>query len=195
MQTRTLRRSAMTLATAMIFAPTALLASGSAHAILPAPGPTPSPRPIPVPIPDPDSQYLLLELLDRVEALQDRLEPATVTLSSGVFSLPANARSVDWKLLNNDTTPQTVTVTVYKTLVGQVKTVVAPGPITVTLPPGRSTHNANSVPTVFQVGGSYEVVVSGGSPKVLPTVMVWSDLGNTVIPGTQIHAGEWARID
>jgi len=197
MQLHSFRNGAIGVALALSFTVPALLAAGDAGAA-PA-GPSqhaiPNRPPVLAPTPDPDTQYLLLRILDRLRAMEARLTPGTVTLSSGIFSLPANARSVDWQLLNNDTTPQTVTVTVYETWIGREKEVVAPGPVTVTLPPGHTTHNANSVPTIFQVGHSYEVVVTGGSPKVLPVVMVWSDMGNTVIPGTQIHAGEWMRVD
>ncbi|MGY1458746.1 MULTISPECIES: hypothetical protein [unclassified Luteimonas] len=153
-------------------------------------------QPIPVPVPSPiDNRTLLIEILQELQDVQDRLQPERVTLSSGVFSLPANARSVDWVLINNDAAPQTVTVTVYRWRIGMGKVEVAPGPITVTIAPGHATHNANSVGTTFSWGGSFEVVVSGGSQKVLPTAMVWEDLGNTVIPGTHIGPGDWVRID
>src|SRR5688572_17116673 len=50
--------------------------------------------------------------------------PAAVfTLSSGLFGLPAAARSVDWMVVNNTTVSQTFTITVFRAGVG-AKTVV-----------------------------------------------------------------------
>ncbi|HEY6180371.1 MAG TPA: hypothetical protein VIX73_38275 [Kofleriaceae bacterium] len=115
--------------------------------------------------------------------------------SSGLFSLPAAARSVDWTVINEATTAQTVTVTVFQVGVG-LKTVAAPGPLTVTVAPGESTHNANSVAAEgpFIPGFNYEIIIEGGSPNVLPMCEVWQDLGNTVIAGTAIPAGSWVTL-
>lgn len=135
--------------------------------------------------------------LQEIKAGLDSLaQPRTVTRSTGKFGLPAQAVSVDWTVINNSDTAQTFTATVYRTRIGMAKTIVAPGPITVTLDPGFTTHNANSVgPGMpFQVGGAYEVVIEG-SPRLTPSADVWQDLGNTVIPGTTIPPGAWVRID
>jgi|MudIll2142460700_1097286.scaffolds.fasta_scaffold400083_1 hypothetical protein len=114
------------------------------------------------------------------------------TLSSGLFGLPANAASVDWVLINNSEVSQTVTVTVFKVGVGP-KTVLAPGPLTITIGPGEATHNANSVgyDEVFVPGFYYEVQVITKSKSVLPSVTIWQDNSNTVIPGTLIPPGSW----
>ncbi len=95
------------------------------------------------------------------------------TRSSGLFALPENAHSVDWSIVNDSTVPQTFRVTVYKVGVGE-KTVVAPGPLTLTEGPNFGTHNANSVGVglPFQRGHYYEVVVESNSRRVLPSVQV-----------------------
>lgn len=119
-----------------------------------------------------------------------------MTLSSGLFGLPANAASVDWMVVNDSTIDQTITVTVYRSGVGG-KTVVPPGPITTTIAPGVVTHNANSVgySKPFPPGFYYEVVVETNHPNVLPSVHVWQDHVNTVIPGTLIPPGCWVRLE
>jgi len=120
---------------------------------------------------------------------------ATPTLSSGLFSLPANAVSVDWAVVNDSPSPQTVRVTVYKLGTGP-KTAVPPGSLTVTVSPNEATHNANSVGAAkpFVLGFYYEVVVEASDRNVLPTVHIWQDLGNTVIPGTRIGPTDFKRI-
>ena len=120
----------------------------------------------------------------------------TIKRSSGLFSLPANAKSVDWMIVNDTTTTQTMRVTVFKCGVG-AKTAVAPGPLTVTLNPNFSTHNANSVGVLqpFVPGFYYEVVVESNDRRVLPGVHVWQDNANTVIPGTLIPAADFVNIN
>lgn len=116
-------------------------------------------------------------------------------LSSGIFSLPQNAQSVDWAVLNNSPASQTIRVTVYKCVTGGTpKTSVAPGPLTKNLKPYTSTHNANSVGTVFTRGFYYELVVETNDLRVLPSVHVWQDHTNTVIPGTLIPAGSFVDV-
>ena len=73
--------------------------------------------------------------------------------TTGPFLLPQNSGSLDWSLLNNDTTQQKARVTVFKCPVGTVKTPVAPGAIVVTLDPGESTHNER-IPGRFCLRGS-----------------------------------------
>ena len=123
-----------------------------------------------------------------------RPAPYKYTLSSGPFGLPANAQSVDWVLVNDTGTAQTVRVTVYKCAVGVQKTAVAPGALTETLNPGITTHNANSVGTVFQVGFPYEVIIETNDKRILPNVQIWQDHGGTEIPGTLIPAGDFVDI-
>ena len=115
-------------------------------------------------------------------------------LSSGLFGLPAAAQSVDWVVLNDATTAQTFTVTVYKSTVVAPKTAI--DTITATIDPGRSFHNANSVGfgEVFPPGFYYEVVLEASSPNVLPTVTIWEAHIATIIPGTTISPGSWVRL-
>ena len=119
-----------------------------------------------------------------------------VVRSSGLFALPANAASVDWMVLNNTSSDQTVTVTVYKAGVGP-KAVLPPGALTMTIPPGEAIHNANNAgySGPFVPGFSYEVVMVAAHPDVLPSVHVWEDHGNTVIPGTLIPPGNWVTLN
>jgi len=117
------------------------------------------------------------------------------TLSSGLFSLPQGAESVDWAIVNNSTSMQQFRVTVYQFDAWE-KVPVAPGPITNTVKPLHVFHNANSVGPrkPFTNGRDYEVVLEVNSMKVLPSVEVWGDHGNTVIPGTLIGPGQFVDI-
>ncbi len=122
-------------------------------------------------------------------------EPAyKYVLSSGLFLLPGAAQSVDWAVVNNSKNIQTFLVTVYKCGIGELKTAVSPGTLDFTLDPGFTTHNANSVGTIFQLGFYYEVVVETNSLEVLPTVTVWQDHSGTLIPGTTILPGNFVVI-
>jgi len=116
-------------------------------------------------------------------------------LTSGLFGLPANAKSVDWMVLSHATHPETFRVTVYRAGVGP-KTPVAPGALTLNLAPDESTHNANSVGPgkPFLPGFYYEVVVETDSRAILPSVHVWQDHGNTVISGTLISPGTFVEL-
>jgi hypothetical protein len=109
--------------------------------------------------------------------------------TTGPFLLPQNSGSLDWTLLNNDTTQQTARVTVFKCPVGAVKAPMAPGALVVTLDPGESTHNANEYPEGF----SYEVQVECDSQLVFPYVSVWPANFGVVIPGTGINSGTFVR--
>jgi hypothetical protein len=141
----------------------------------------------------------ILEALDQlraeVQAIADAVAPPSGPhrLSSGLFNIPQDAASVDWVLVNNSATDQTVTVTVYKHG-GLGRSVVPPGPITFTVAPEDNFHNANSVPTTFPPGFYYEVIVETDSLAVLPSVSIWRDHGNTGIPGTLIPPGDWVRL-
>lgn len=109
----------------------------------------------------------------------------TYRYTTGPFLLPENSGSLDWMLLNNDTTVQSARVTVFRCPVGSVKTPVAPGALTVTLDPGVTTHNANEYPE----GMAYEVQVECNSQLILPYVSVWPGKFGVVIPGTGINSG------
>jgi hypothetical protein len=117
-----------------------------------------------------------------------------MTLSSGLFSLPANAVSVDWAVVNKSTSAETIRVTVLRHGIGVPPTATAPGPITATLNPGETFHNANSVGVVFQPGFYYEMVIELNDESVLPIIHIWQDFSNTVIPGTLIPSGDFVPI-
>jgi hypothetical protein len=110
--------------------------------------------------------------------------------TTGPFLLPENSGSLDWALLNNDTTQQMARVTVFKCPVGAVKTPVAPGALLFTLDPGESTHNANE----YTEGFFYEVQVECNSQLVFPYVSVWPANFGAVIPGTGINSGSFVRL-
>jgi hypothetical protein len=110
--------------------------------------------------------------------------------TTGPFLLPQNSGSLDWTLLNNDTTQQTARVTVFKCPVGTVKTPVPPGTLVVTLDPGESTHNGNEYPEGF----AYEVQVECNSKFIFPYVSVWPANFDVVIPGTGINSGSFVRL-
>jgi hypothetical protein len=117
------------------------------------------------------------------------------TLTSGLFGLPAGAKSVDWMILSHATHAETFRVTVYRVGVGP-KTPVAPGALTLSLDPDEATHNANNVGPgkPFVPGFYYELVVETNSRAILPSVHVWQDHGNTVIPGTLIPPGSFVEL-
>ena len=119
-----------------------------------------------------------------------------VTRSSGLFSIPAEAVSIDWAVINDSERTQRFRVTVYEVPAGEPKRVASPGPIADEIEPGRAFHNANSVRAEgpFRRGFYYEIVVETDSPAVLPSVMAWSDRGNTLVPGTFISPGDFVTI-
>ena len=139
---------------------------------------------------------LVVAAADRGYAASSEPPVFATSITSGIFSLPANAASVDWAVINDGTQPMQVRVTVFKCPVGQPKTVVAPGPVTVTLNPNATTHNANSVGLnqPFTPGFYYEVVVESNSPSIHPSVQVWSNNANAVIPGTLIGHGDFVPL-
>jgi len=118
----------------------------------------------------------------------------TTKMTSGPFLVAPTAASVDWAVVNNDTDPVDLRVTVYKLDLLGVKVAVPPGSLTFSLAPGRTSHNANSVGSVFFVGFYYEVVVEATSDKVHPNVNQWSDNEGAFIPGTLIPAGDFVSI-
>ncbi|MBZ5724854.1 MAG: hypothetical protein LAP87_07635 [Acidobacteriia bacterium] len=138
----------------------------------------------------------MLALTD-VNALPARavLEKAPLSIykfryTTGPFLLPQNSGSLDWTLLNNDTTQQVARVTVFKCPVGMVKSAAAPGPLVVTLDPNESTHNANK----YVEGFAYEIQIECNSQLVFPYASVWPANFGVVIPGTGIHAGTFVRL-
>ena len=98
-------------------------------------------------------------------------------------------------VLNDSPIHQTFRVTVFKAGVGP-KTPVAPGTLTLTLAANAVTHNANSVGLgkPFVPGFYYEVVVEADDRRLLPSVHIWEDHGNTVIPGTLISPRTFVEV-
>lgn len=147
-----------------------------------------------------DPNFGLAEIKREVRAIEAAVAATPppsgpLRLSSGLFGLPTAAQSVDWTVVNDSTTPQTITVTVYEAGVGP-KTVVPPGPLTVTIAPGEVTHNANSVSFSgpFRPGFYYEIILETSSPNVLTTATIWEAHIATIIPGTTISPGTWVRL-
>jgi len=110
--------------------------------------------------------------------------------TTGPFLLPQNSGSLDWALLNNDTTQQMARVTVFKCPVRTIKTPVAPGALVVTLDPGVITHNANE----YTEGFYYEVQIECNSKLVFPYVSVWPANFGVVVPGTGIDSGTFVSL-
>jgi hypothetical protein len=110
--------------------------------------------------------------------------------TTGPFLLPQDSGSLDWALLNNDTTRQMARVTLFKCNLGTVKTPLPPGPLVVTLDPGETTHNANE----YVEGFVYEVQVECNSKLVFPYVSVWPGHFGVVIPGTGINSGTFVSL-
>jgi hypothetical protein len=117
-------------------------------------------------------------------------------VSSGLFGLPPNAKSVDWMVVNDSATKQDFRVTVFHCSIGSAKTPLPPGPSEFSLAPNVTTHNANAVGPgeSFQVGMLYEVVIDSNNRHLLPAVNVWSDQAGTIIAGTEISAGGFVRL-
>ncbi|MDQ1281314.1 MAG: hypothetical protein QG670_2579 [Thermoproteota archaeon] len=109
--------------------------------------------------------------------------------TTGPFMLPQNTHSLNWNLLNNDSTVQNVRVTVFKCWIGSSKTVEPPGPLEISLNPGASSHNANSATGGF----CYEIQVETNSKLVFPSVEAWPGSIGDVIPGTEIRAVQFVQ--
>ena len=115
--------------------------------------------------------------------------------TSGPFYIAPTAASVDWVVLNNDTVAVDILVTVYRLQIGAPKIVLPPGALALTVLPGESTHNANSVGTVFISGFAHEIVVEATSDKVTSHVSQWDCFSATCfIPSTLIPAGDLEPI-
>lgn len=109
--------------------------------------------------------------------------------TTGPFSLPLNTHSIDWAVLNNDSAQQTIRVTVFKCVTGNVKTAEPPGPLEITLDPGESTHNANAA-----MGGFlYEIQVECNSQLIFPYASAWSGAIADPIPGSVVKSAEFIR--
>jgi hypothetical protein len=124
------------------------------------------------------------------------MPPFTHVLSSGLFSLPSNAMSVDWAVINDSPKTLKFKATVFRVPAGTAKVAVAPGAITHELKPAHAFHNANDVGSgePFEPGFYYELVVETNDLRLLPSVHVWQDKGNAVIPGTLISPGTFVDV-
>jgi hypothetical protein len=108
--------------------------------------------------------------------------------TTGPFMLPQNTHSLNWNLLNNDSTQQKVRVTVFS-CGHALKTVEPPGPLEIILDPGENCHNANRASGGF----CHEIQVECNSKLVFPSVEAWPGAIGDVIPGTQIRASEFIQ--
>jgi hypothetical protein len=111
------------------------------------------------------------------------------TYTTGPFSLPLDTHSIDWGILNNDSSAQKVRVTVFKCVTGTVKTPEPPGPLEVTIDPGETTHNANAASGGF----FYEIQVECNSRRTLPYASAWSGSIADPIPGSVVKSAEFIR--
>lgn len=117
------------------------------------------------------------------------------TRSTGPFMIPADAQAVDWVAVNNTSASQDIRVSVYRLSLTGPKVLLVPGALTVTLGPGETTHNANSVGTVFQLGVPHEIVIESDSLDVLPMAISWSThSAANPIPASTIPAGDWVEL-
>ena len=111
------------------------------------------------------------------------------TYTTGPFSLPLSTHSIDWGVLNNTSSPQTVRVTVFKCGIGTAKTAEPPGPLELTIQPGETTHNANA-----GTGGFfYEIQVECNVRKIFPYASAWSGAIADPIPGSVVKSAEFIR--
>ncbi len=111
------------------------------------------------------------------------------TYTTGPFSLPLNTHSIDWGILNNDPVKQKVRVTVFKCNIGGVKTPDPPGPLVVTIDPGRTIHNANAATGGF----FYEIQVECNSRLIFPYASAWAGAIADPIPGSVVKSAEFIR--
>ncbi len=118
-----------------------------------------------------------------------RKKSYTHTYTTGPFSLPLNTHSIDWAVLNNDSSAQKVRVTVFKCPIGSVKTAEPPGPLEVTLNPGETTHNANGATGGF----FYEIQVECNSRLVFPYASAWPGAIADPIAGSVVKSAEFIR--
>jgi hypothetical protein len=115
--------------------------------------------------------------------------PYTYTYTTGPFMLPQDTQSIDWAVLNNDSTRQRVQVTVFKCNLGAPKTAEPPGPVEVTLEPRECTHNANNA----QGGFLFEIQVRCNSQRIFPYASAWPGFIGDPIPGSVVKSAEFIR--
>jgi hypothetical protein len=129
------------------------------------------------------------QLPKRAVAARPWLTTYKFTYTTGPFSLPLNTHSIDWGVLNNSNKAQSVRVTVFKCLIGSVKSVEPPGPLELTIQPGETMHNANA-----GAGGFfYEIQVECNSRKIFPYASAWPGAIADPIPGSVVKSAEFIR--
>jgi hypothetical protein len=111
------------------------------------------------------------------------------TYTTGPFSLPLKTHSLDWGILNNDSSPQKVRITVFKCPIAAVKTAEPPGPLEVTLNPGVTFHNANKATGGF----FYEIQVECNSQLVFPYTSAWPGAIADPMPGSVVNSAGFIR--
>jgi len=106
------------------------------------------------------------------------------------LTIPSGTASLNWNVLNDDSTTQTVRVTIYICYILSPKTIWTPG-ITIesTLAPGEATHNVNNA---FGLS-PYEIVVETNSKLVFPSAEAWLSNVGIAIPGSQITSADFIR--
>ena len=131
---------------------------------------------------------LLLTLTPSLVAQTPAPPVFTSVLASGPFGLPAEARSVDWSLVNEAPDTQVVRVTIWQLNLLGPKSKSSSGAVVLRLAPGGTIHDANPVgpSRSFRAGTYYEVIVEVRDRRVLPAVEIWSDNQGTAIAGTRI---------
>jgi len=106
-------------------------------------------------------------------------------MTSGPFLVSPEAATVDWVVVNNDTNPVDIHVTIYRLNLSATKVVYGPES-TFTVDPDGTYHNANNLPT----GYYYEIVIDSSSGNILPAVSQWScSSGSCYTPETLIPSG------
>ena len=112
--------------------------------------------------------------------------------SSGLFSAPKDAASLDWAVMNGGSGPHWIRVTTFKCPVGAAKIAIA-GPTAVYLNTMFTAHEA-----VTLSGGKpdrksvyYEVVLEDEDLSLHPSVQVFRKYPTDVIAGTLISPGDF----
>jgi hypothetical protein len=109
--------------------------------------------------------------------------------TTGPFTLPQNAQSIDWDVQNNDPKPQKIRVTVFKINILDLKTVEKPGPLEFVVDPGFSINNANKA----DAGLIYEIQIECNSQLIFPYACAWPGQIADPIPGTVIKSAEFIQ--
>lgn len=119
----------------------------------------------------------------------------TYVWSSGPIRVPLTAGSLGWTIINSSAVQETFTITLYQyQWEGQARSMVLES-TNVTLLPFAQLQSRGIVGQHVSTNETYELVLTTTSPKVLPTVEAWTDTATSPpIPGTQIPAGSWVRL-